>query len=209
MKSVIITKEQLHHICEEDTVTIAAQAKNNDLSSYTNAASDPGTQNDVQKAKVAGDVNLVISGPKSSDDEPQQTVNVTTGDTLQNAIKTQANDSLIRNGGTVKVTGDGFGESRVYSKKMIEEAAKKKMSENFVVYSKQQLKEEAFRNVHLTEQGIESLIANSLVYKVLEAYEELGDADELGYQRDWLDFIVKKYEAADDDAKARFLARLQ
>lgn len=123
---------------EENQVNILAQAKS-DLSSYINAATSPDTQADIQKSKSAGDVTLTISGNKASDSQPTQIINVAAGDTVQNAMRTQANDTLIRNGGSVKITGDGFGESVVYTKKTIEEAHIKNIVSNGLSFTKRDL----------------------------------------------------------------------
>lgn len=139
MKKIIISQRHLTRLNEEESVNISAQANDNSLSSFSNVASNPNTTSDVQKAKTAGDVSLVVSGPESKDTQPQQIVNVGAGDTVQNAIKTQANDELIRNGGSLKISGDGFGESVVFSKKMVEEARLAKMKRDGKVMTKKEL----------------------------------------------------------------------
>ena len=120
MKKIIISRNQLLRL-NEDVVNIAATAKGNTISDFSNTMSDTNTQTDINKAGRVGDVNLTISGPDSNDSQPLQTINVAPGDTAQNAIKNQANDDLIRSGGSIKISGDGFGESKVYTKKTIEE----------------------------------------------------------------------------------------
>ena len=94
---------------------------------------------DIQKAKVAGDVNLMISGPKSDDEQPVQSVNVSPGQTVADAIGDQADDGLIRNGGRVSVTGDGLGESYVFTKKTLEEARLAKIKRDGKVMTKKEL----------------------------------------------------------------------
>ena len=44
----------MQYLNEENTVNIAAQAKDNSLSSFSAAATDTNTASDVQKAKTAG-----------------------------------------------------------------------------------------------------------------------------------------------------------
>lgn len=139
MKKIIISQRHLAQLNEEDSVNISAQANDNSLSSFSSAASSPNTVSDIQKAQTAGDVNLVVSGPESKDTQPQQIVNVGVGDTVQNAINTQANDELIRNGGSLKISGDGFGESVVFSKKMVEEARLAKIKRDGKVMTKREL----------------------------------------------------------------------
>lgn len=139
MKKIIISQRHLAQLNEEDSVNISAQANDNSLSSFSSAASSPNTVSDIQKAQTAGDVNLVVSGPESKDTQPQQIVNVGVGDTVQNAINTQANDELIRNGGSLKISGDGFGESVVFSKKMVEEARLAKIKRDGKVMTKKEL----------------------------------------------------------------------
>lgn len=140
MKKIFVTESQFERLCEENTVNITAQAKGNDLSSFSNAATDTTTVSDINKAKSAGDVNLVISGPNASDDAPQQEINVAAGDTVQNAIATQGNSALLQQGGKMKITGDGFGESKIYTKKTIEEARLKRMDCEGRIFTKEALK---------------------------------------------------------------------
>lgn len=121
MKKVIISQKQLAYLNEENSVNISAQAKDNSLSSFSTAATDTNTVSDIQKAQVAGDVNLVVNGPETNDSQPTQHINVAAGDTIQNALSTQANDELIRNGGNVRITGDGISENNIFTKKQIEE----------------------------------------------------------------------------------------
>ena len=141
MKRIIISQRHMQYLNEENTVNIAAQAKDNSLSSFSAAATDTNTASDVQKAKTAGDVNLGVTGPDSNDAQPKQVVNVAAGDTVQNAIADQASDDLIRNGGSVVLGGDGLGESYVFDKKTIEEARLAKMKRDGRVMTKKELRE--------------------------------------------------------------------
>lgn len=131
----------MQYLNEENTVNIAAQAKDNSLSSFTTAASDTNTVSDIQKAKSAGDVNLVVNGPDNDDTQPRQVVNVAAGDTVQNALADQASDELIRNGGSVLINGDGLGESYIFSKKKLEEVRLAKMKKDGKVMTKKELRE--------------------------------------------------------------------
>jgi hypothetical protein len=137
MKKIIINNKHLNQIYE--AVNIAAQAANNNLSSFTKVVNDTNTTSDIQKASVAGDVNLLINGPKTDDKQTTQVVNVANGDTIQNAVSQQANDEIIRNGGSVKVTGDGLGESIIFTKKQINEIRLANMKKNGKVLSKKEL----------------------------------------------------------------------
>jgi hypothetical protein len=139
MKKIIISQRQLSRLNEENTVNISANAKDNSLSSFTTAATNPTTISDIQKAKVAGDVNLVLNGPNTNDEQPTQVVNVAAGDTVQNALATQGNDELIRNGSAVKLSGDGIGESYVFTKKSLKEARLAKIRKDGTTYSKKDL----------------------------------------------------------------------
>lgn len=96
---------------DEDSVNITAQAKGNSLSDFSNAAGSSEAAADIQKAKNAGgDVTLTVNGPDTNDSQPQQQVNVSAGESIQSAVNNQANDTIIRNGGSVKITGDGIGK---------------------------------------------------------------------------------------------------
>lgn len=139
MKKLIISQRQLNKLNEENTVNISANAKDNSLSSFSTAATSPTTTSDIQKAKVAGDVNLVLNGPDTNDEQPTQVVNVAAGDTIQNALATQGNDELIRNGSAVKLSGDGIGEAYVFTKKALKEARLAKIRKDGTTYSKKDL----------------------------------------------------------------------
>lgn len=139
MKKVIITRNQLK-IINENMVNITAKAGGNSTSDFINTVGNVNTQNDINKAGRVGDVNLTISGPESNDTQPVQTVNVAPGETAQTAIQNQANDDLIRAGGKVEVTGDGFGESKIFTKKMVEEARIDSMRKTGKVMTKKELK---------------------------------------------------------------------
>lgn len=139
MKKVIITRNQLKMI-NENMVNITAKAGGNSTSDFINTVGNVNTQNDINKAGRVGDVNLTISGPESNDTQPVQTVNVAPGETAQTAIQNQANDDLIRAGGKVEVTGDGFGESKIFTKKMVEEARIDSMRKTGKVMTKKELK---------------------------------------------------------------------
>lgn len=96
---------------DEDSVNITAQAKGNSLSDFSNAAGSSETAADIQKARNAGgDVTLTVNGPETNDSQPQQLVNVGAGESIQSAVSNQANDTIIRNGGSVRITGDGIGK---------------------------------------------------------------------------------------------------
>lgn len=136
MKRIVLNKKQVKHLQE---VNIVANAADNSLSSFSKTANDTNTMSDIQKAKIAGDVNLTISGPNSNDDQPVQSVNVSPGQTVADAIGDQADDGLIRNGGRVSVTGDGIGESYIFTKKTLEEARLAKIRKDGKVMSKKEL----------------------------------------------------------------------
>ena len=141
MKKVIISSRQLGLLNEADTTTIGVNAANDSLSDFSQAATSPTTNADIQKAKNTGDVDLVINGPNTNNEEPTQMINVADGDTVQSAIQKQGNDALIRKGGSMRITGDGFGESKVFTKKMVEEARLEKMKNEGRVMTKKQLRE--------------------------------------------------------------------
>lgn len=123
MKKLIITKKQMRRILKEENINISAQAKTNSLSDFASVAGNGDTQSDIRKAGGLGsDVSLTISGPDTTDNQPQQQVNVANGQSLQDAVTTQANDTLIRNGGSLKLSGDGIKEEYTFKKRRVEEA---------------------------------------------------------------------------------------
>ena len=142
-KKIYITREQLK-ILQEETVNISAQAKTNNISDFASAVSNADTQSDIQKAGSFGDVNLTVTGPNNDSNQPQQMINVSAGDTIQNAINTQANDTIIRNGGSLKITGDGINETVTISKKDLDKAYLKSLKNRGKKITKKQLKEEIF-----------------------------------------------------------------
>lgn len=139
MKKIIITRKQLK-ILNENMVNITAKAGGNSMSDFINTVGNVNTQSDINKAGRVGDVNLTISGPESNDTQPIQTVNVAPGETAQSAIQNQANDDLIRAGGKVEVSGDGFGESKIFTKKMVEEARIDSMRKTGKIMTKGELR---------------------------------------------------------------------
>lgn len=124
----------------ENMVNITAKAGGNSMSDFINTVGNINTQSDINKAGRVGDVNLTISGPESNDTQPIQTVNVAPGETAQSAIQNQANDDLIRAGGKVEVSGDGFGESKIFTKKMVEEARIDSMRKTGKIMTKSELR---------------------------------------------------------------------
>ena len=141
MKKIIITRSQLNKL-NENAVNIIAKAGGNTTSDYINTVSNVNTQADINKASRVGDVNLTISGPESNDTQPVQTINVAPGETAQSAIQQQANDDLIRAGGKVEVSGDGFvNETKIFTKKMVEEARINSMRKNGKVMTKKELRD--------------------------------------------------------------------
>lgn len=138
MKKVVLNKKQVKYLEE---VNIVANAADNSLSSFSKAASDTNTTADIQKAKTAGDVNLLVGGPDSSDEQPIQAVNVAPGQTVADAIGDQASDELIRNGSRISVTGDGLGESIVFTKRILKEARLAKIKKDGKVMTKKELTE--------------------------------------------------------------------
>lgn len=141
-RRVILKKSQLKRINEATSVNIAANAADNSLSAFSKVATDTNTTADIQKAKVAGDVNLVVGGPDSSDEQPVQTINVANGQTVADAISDQGSDELIRNGSRMHITGDGLGEAVVFTKKKLEEARLAKIKRDGITLSKRELKEQ-------------------------------------------------------------------
>ena len=136
MKKVVLNKKQVKYLEE---VNIVANAADDSLSSFSKAASDTNTTADIQKAKTAGDVNLLVGGPDSSDEQPIQAVNVAPGQTVADAIGDQASDELIRNGSRISVTGDGLGESIVFTKRILKEARLAKIKKEGKVMTKKEL----------------------------------------------------------------------
>lgn len=186
---------------EEGAINISAQSKSNDVSSFSQAATSTNTQQDVQKAKSAGDVNLIVSGPDTSDDVPQQEINVGNGDTVQNAIASQANNELIQQGGSLKITGDGFGESKVYTKKSIEEARLKKMRKEGRVFTKKSLRES-----FMAEDATYDMIGKLPLFSALEAYKAVGgDLQALSTEWDVTRVVADKYNSLPQELKDKFM----
>jgi hypothetical protein len=140
MKKIIITRSQLKKL-NESAVNIAATSPDNSIPAYIKAATDTDTNADIQKAKVgSGDVNLFVSGADSDDKQPVQVINVAKGQTVQKAITDQGNPQLTGNGSPMLIKGDGLGESKVFTKKMVEEARIDSMRKTGKVMTKKELK---------------------------------------------------------------------
>lgn len=144
MKKIIINTKQVDYL-KESTVNISSMADDNSLSSFSKVATNTNTTADIQKAKVGGDVNLTISGPDSNDDQPVQVVNVNKGQTVSDAINDQGSDELIRNGSRLCITGDGIGESYVFTKKALQEARLAKIKKEGYTLTKKELFNSLFK----------------------------------------------------------------
>ena len=148
MKKIVISHHQLLKLNEESNnpINIAAQASDNTLSSFAKAATSPNTISDIQKAKSAGDVNVVVASPESRDDQPTIVVDANKETPVADAIIQQANQELIGKGSRVKVQGDGLGESYVFTKKVLREARLAKIKKEGKTYTKKDIIER-FMNI--------------------------------------------------------------
>lgn len=147
MKKIVISRHQLLKLNEESNnpVNIAVQAKDNTISSYMAAVTNPNTTSDIQKAKSAGDVNVVVGSSESSDDQPTIVANVPEGDTIPNVMQ-QINHIPIENGSRLELRGDGLGESYVFTKRALREARLAKIKREGKTYTKKDIIERFMNN---------------------------------------------------------------
>lgn len=144
MKKIIINKKQLGFINE---ININVNSSDQSSSGYVKAATDGSTYSDIQKArKVAPDVDVVVSGPKSDDSSLELDIDVPAGSSVQNAINQNPdNQEAISAGAKAKIHGDGFVSEMKLTKKQIEEARIRNIKQTGKHYTKKEL-EESFKN---------------------------------------------------------------
>jgi hypothetical protein len=143
MKKVIISKSQLDEVLkEENTTTVQINSTGNTIPAVTNALNQ--SRPEITNAGKYGDVSLHISNPNlvgSNDSVPTQHVEVERGQNVGQAIQQQVNPTILGDGGSVDVSGDGISETKSFSKKSIEEARLKKMKKEGRVMTKFELRE--------------------------------------------------------------------
>ena len=143
MKKVIISKSQLDEVLkEENNTTVQINSTGNTIPAVTNALNQ--SRPEITNAGKYGDVSLHISNPNlvgSNDSVPTQHVEVERGQTVDQAIQQQVNPTVLGDGGSVDVSGDGISETKSFSKKSIEEARLKKIKKEGKVMTKFELRE--------------------------------------------------------------------
>lgn len=139
MKKIIITTNQLRKINEEFTVDVNTGAKAN-ADAYATKLKSGDTLRDIQNAKkYSPDVNAYVSSDKTTDGMPVIDKNIQQG---QQISFTPEEQKAIADGSPAKIHGDGFGgtnESRVFTKKFIEESRLRKMRDEGTVTKKKDL----------------------------------------------------------------------
>jgi hypothetical protein len=146
MKRIIISQKHIQYLNEENAINISAQASDNSLSSFSKAASSTEAASDIQKAKAMGDVNVLVTGPNTDNNQPTQVIDVSATNTIPKAISDQGNDELARNGGTFLLKGDGIEESYVFTKKALREARLAKIKKEGKTYTKKDIIERFMNN---------------------------------------------------------------
>jgi hypothetical protein len=149
MKKIVISRHQLLKLNEESNnqVNVAVQPKDDTISSYAAAVTSPNALSDIQKAKSAGDVNVVVRSSKSTDKQPTQVVLVPQGQSVGEEMNNQLSQKLLDMGSPVIVQGDGIGESYVFTKKALREARLAKIKREGKVYTKKELTERFLNNL--------------------------------------------------------------
>jgi hypothetical protein len=93
-----------------------------------------------------GDVNVLVTGPNTDNNQPTQVIDVSATNTIPKAISDQGNDELARNGGTFLLKGDGIEESYVFTKKALREARLAKIKKEGKTYTKKDIIERFMNN---------------------------------------------------------------
>ena len=217
MRNLIITRSQLKEMIKRnltEDIDIAVKAKNNSTSDYLSALKSPETSKDIMKAKgITPDVNAVVSGPKTSNESPKIDVEVPMGSSAEEVINKQPEigNAITNKGAEAFVHGDGFPmESKVYSKKKIEEARLYEMRKKGIVMTKKQLTEEALSSQNTV--NIENLLGQSNVFNAMEAFRlTYGDEELEKIADNWgvMDNMIKIYENSSPEKQQEFVARLK
>lgn len=143
IKRIILTRKQLNEVLkEENTTTVQINSTGSTIPAVTNALNQ--SRSEITNAGKYGDVSLHISNPNlvgSNDSVPTQHVEVERGQTVDQAIQQQVNPTVLGDGGSVDVSGDGISETKSFSKKSIEEARLKKIKKEGKVMTKFELRE--------------------------------------------------------------------
>lgn len=147
-KKIILTKKQLINLCEgyDDTSATKLNYIANDEKDITNVGVDAFNKISDNGGK---NIQLTVNTPNST---PQDNVNITgIGNTpqeqLNNAIEQADNSGINTDDVNFNLNIDGNGElvktneSKIYTKKQIQEARVKLIKENKNIFTKQQLQE--------------------------------------------------------------------
>lgn len=146
MKKLIISNKQLGCLSEVAITRIADDATSG---AYIKASTNTNAINDLTKAKqfdkdVAMNVYSTKNG-KEPDEQCTVDVNVPEGESVQSVVNSDpAISRAAEQGANWNIHGDGFGESKIYTKKAVEEARLKKMRAEGKVFTKKSLFESFF-----------------------------------------------------------------
>lgn len=213
MKKIIVTRSQLKEVMKKklkEDVDIAVKANGQTGQDYLTAIKDPNTTSDIQKAKsITPDVNAVVSGPQTTDSSPKIDVEVPAGGNISDVFSKQPEigNAITNKGAQAFVHGDGFGESKQYSKKQIEEARLAEMRRTGTVMSKKELRE----NIIGEKDTIIPKLKSMNMFEALECFRQVYGDDalqNLSNSWDMLEGIVNVFYNSDEQKQQEFLELL-
>lgn len=128
MADFIITEKQFRTLFNEGVLNISAQSDAANKASFSKTLSSTEVSRQINKAdNIAGDVNVTVTSPETSNDMPTISVPAKQGETPAQALNNAGSDvdKAISNGCGVEITNaDGVNESFLSVKDIKESRAK-------------------------------------------------------------------------------------
>ena len=199
-------KKDMEESLTED-VDIAVKSNGQTGQDYLTAIKDPSTTSDIQKAKaITPDVNAVVSGPQTTDNSPKIDVEVPAGGNVSDVFSKQPEigNAITNKGAQAFVHGDGFGESKQYTKKQIEEARLAEMRRTGTIMTKKELTENILGN----KETIIPKLKSMNMFQALDCFRQVyGDEalQSLSTSWDMLQGIVNYFYNSDEQKQQEFI----
>jgi hypothetical protein len=145
MKRIIVSSKQAKRLTEENNVNVSVDSTGNTIPAAINAVT--AAKPKITNASKIGDPIIHVSNPSSTngsnDSEITQHVEVSAGQTPEQAMQQQLNPAAT-NGGDIEISGEGISEGIRTTKGQLEQFRLRVIKENGTVYTKKQL-EESFK----------------------------------------------------------------
>lgn len=212
-KRIIITASQLNEVMDNEKTKVQFTGTNaSDLGKNAQAKYDDAIRSGLRPNAIQMDGKT--SANNAADKEETVIGFDTTQGNLANAV-TSAVNNAVRNGADINkinVVGNsedilnGLGESKIYSKQIIEKARLNEMRKNGKILTKKQLSE------MVVSEKLIPLLKSMKLFDVLDAFKDVyGDEklQALSNERDILQGIVNVFYSSDDEKQQKFLTLLK